>query len=492
MATEGLPIRGGVRELAYQSTFDFFKPAVALEVSKRFGGGIKAVNLLRAMGRELPIGREVWYGYEDNKFHRTITLNAASSYSTDTNSLNCWTFVLEGDDLDAAYNFYPRVGFIVGVPVSGNIEMGFIDKITSATTTVTLYVTPLDSSIVPSANQIASGTEMAILSHVKAAGTGQPDAVSQGFTKRTFYTQIMAETIEAEGSQLVTDLWMDKYDDGEAIPTWWHPEFARTEARMDFYEEGMIFSGQANSRPTTMLQTATNLKGIYVGAAYTNSETKGVGNKLQTSQGMLRWNASLGNSLSYSDENFVLDDLTTVEDYLVAEGVTSGVILWMIGRDLQRQIDASGMELVSGTSAGDAVVSQYMKINGTQQLAATLGFSKVQRSGFTHIFQVIDSFSNPQTFGAGGYNTKKWGFICPLDNVTVMNENKEKVVLPNMTLRYRAKNGYSRRREFWTVGATGGDQARYQGEHDITNSYFRNDIGFEMYKANQTVVAKPV
>jgi hypothetical protein len=493
MAVDALPIQGGTRESTYLSTFDFFKPEVALEVTRRYGQGIKAVNILRAMGRELPVGRDTWSGYEENKFHRTITLNAASGNSTDNNSLACWTFVLDGDDLDSEDNFYPRVGFIVGVPVSNDTEMARIERISVSGSTITLYCTPLDGTIVPASNQIASGTEIAILSHVKAAGTAQPDAVNQGFTKRTFYSQIIAESVEAEGSQLVNDLWMSKYDDGTGITNWYNPEFAYSEARMDFYEEGMIVAGQVNSRLTTFVQNAYNMRGTWDGAStYTYTETKGIGNKMQTSQGMFRWNSSLGNALNYSDENFVLDDLTTVEDFLVAEGVTTGVILWMVGRDLQRQIDNAGMELVSGTSAGDQVVSQYMKINGTPQLAATLGFSTIQRSGFTHIFQVIDSFSNPQTFGAGGYNYKKWGFICPLGNATIMNEHNEKITMPNMGLRYRQKNGYNRRREMWKVGAAGGDSSHYQGDHDVTNNYWRNDLGFEMYKANQTVVAKPV
>jgi hypothetical protein len=491
MSVNGLPIQGGYNEASYLPTFDFFKPAVAMEVTKRYGSGIKAVNILRSMGRERPVDRDSWSAYEENKFHRTITLSKASTAGTDTNGLACWEFTLAADDLDASNNFYPRVGFIITVPYGHITYQAKIDYIdVSSVALPVLYATPTDVTVTtPPA--IASGTEMAITTYVKAAGTGQPDSVSQGYTKRTFYSQIIAESLEIEGTQFVNAQWFDKFDDGTDARYWWSPEFAYSEDRMDMYEEGMIVAGELNSQ-TGMLQNANNIGGTYDGSSYSRAETKGIGNTQPTSQGMFDWNSDLGSSLSYSDENWILDDLSTIEDYLRGEGVMSSVVLHLIGHNLQRQIDAAGLDLTTATAAGDQIIRQYMNINGTPQLAATLGFSMIQRSGFTHIFQVIDSFSNPQTFGASGYEYNKWGISFPISNVPTMNSKKEKVTIPNISLRYRARDGYNRRREMWTNGAAGGNNAKYQGQHDLSNSYWRGHVGLEMLKANQTVVSKPV
>lgn len=486
MADNFLPVQGGVVENNYLSAFDFFKPANAIKASKAYGDGIKAVDVLRAMSRYTPVTRDSWSVFEENLFHRTITLAQASSYSTDDDSLKCWTFVLDSDDLDDNDNYYPRIGFHLLVPEGHNVYNARINKITETGggSTITLYAYPLNSSIdVDSGtpHEIASGVEMAIITHSKGAETGQPDSVAQGYNKRTFYAQIMGETTKAGGTQLVNEMWFKKTQDGGRVTNWYSPQFGYTESRLDIYEEGLILFGEV--APAALKVTAENQS--------SGTETEGIGNHITNSQGLFSWNASLGGSGTYAEDNFVLEDLDAAEDHMRSQGINSTTILWMGGHKFKRQIDNLGLDIVTSTSAGEKLIYDYLTQKGTKELAAQLGFSSIERSGFTHIFQNIDSYSNPQTYGAGGYEINKWALAFPISMAKVKDVNGKKIALPNISMRYRAMDGYNRRRELWTVGAAGGQPHRYQGSHDLTRTYWRCHVGLQALNMNQSFVIKP-
>jgi len=482
MSNNYLPRQDGLTEVNYLSTFDFLQPQNALELIQKFNEGIMAVDILKAMDRFLPVSQDEWSVFEEGMFHRTVTLAEASSYGTDDGSLKCWKFVLDADDLDSNDNYYPRVGFHLLVPEGSNVYNARINKITESGSTITLYAYPLNSTIavdVSTPHQIASGVEMSIITHSKGAGTGQPKAVSQGYEKRTFCAQILAESTKAEGTQLVNEAWFKKYENGGKILNLYSPELARAERRLDIYQEGLIMFGEV--APAALIVTTTNTNGT--------TDSEGVGNHIKNSQGLYSWNSSLGGSGTYADENFILDDLDQAEDHFRSQGINSTTILWMGGHKFKRQIDNLGLDVVTAASAGDKLIYDYLGQKGTKELGLQLGFSCIERSGFKHVFQNVDSFSNPQTYGAAGYSINKWGFGFPVSTVQAKDVNGKKISLPNISMRYRAMNGYSRKRELWTVGAAG-NHMPYTGEHDVTRTYWRDHVGLQALKMNQSYIIK--
>ena len=479
MALDGFPRSGGTLTQNLVGLTDFFEPEVAVDVVRRFGGGVTLTLLMNSMDRWMPVSRETWKRFEEGQYHRPFKLGANSTAATGAGA--AVTFRLSSADVISG-QYYPRRGYIIGVPVGQETQMCIIDNITVSGSNVDLSVKPFDSTVtIPS---ISSGTELSILSHAKAAGTDQPDPSRMNYVDRDYNLQIIAETIQADGTTITDQTWAKRFDDGAMVMNIWNPEFARAELLMDQYVDGMSFLGQINSNSIT--QTANNMNSL--------SSTKGIGNSITTSKGLFTWNRELGGEVEYSSGSWNLTDLDEVEDYMRSQGVNTGTIMHLVGARLKRQVDAAAVNKIASIDGGDmftGVVNQYF--GGSKSMSMSLGFDVIKNTSYTHIFQVIDTFDNPWFMGAGGYGTTNRGLVFPISNMPVLDENRTKVMLPNINLRYKELNGYSRRREMWLNGAAGRGMylTDYIGQTDALDAYWRSHVGLEALQMNQTVVYNP-
>lgn len=480
MALDGNPIGNGTYQTNLVGLQDFFEPEVAADVVRRFGGGVTLTLLINSMDRWMPVSRDTWKRFEEGQYHRPFKVNANTTAAASPG--DAIDLVLSAADVDANDQYYPRRGFIVGVPVGQETMMCIIDNITAAGSTITLSLKPFDATVtIPI---LAAGTELSILSHAKAAGTSQPDPSRMTYVDRDYNTQIIAEDIQSDGSTITDQTWAKKFDDGAQIMNIWNPEFARTELLMDMYQDGMAFLGQVNSNSIT--QTANNMN--------SNSSTAGIGNTIKTSKGMFTWNRELGGEVEYTDGSWALTDLDDVEDYMRSQGINTGTIMHLVGSQLKRQIDTAGQAKLASVNGGDlmaGVVNQYF--GGSKSLSISLGFDVIKNTSYTHVFQVIDTFDNPWFMGAGGYTMTKRGLAFPISEVSTLTEERTKIMLPNISMRYKALGAYSRRREMWMNGAAGRGEylQTYTGEVDALRADWRAEVGLEALQMNQTVVYNP-
>lgn len=459
---------------------DFFEPDVAVDVVRRFGGGVTLSLLINSMERWMPVSRTTWRRWEEGQYHRPFSVGANTTAAASAGA--AVDIQLATADVDTNQQYYPRRGYIIGIPVGQEIKMAIIQNITNSSGTITLSVQPFDQTLeIP---VLTAGTELSILSHAKAGGTDQPDPSRMSYQERDFNTQIIAETISSDGTIITDQTWAKRFDDGAKVMNIWNPEFARAELLMDQYADGMGFLGEINGNSIT--QTANNIN--------SQNSNKGIGNTINTSKGMFTWNREIGGEVEYNQGSWALTDLDEVEDYMRTQGVNTGTIMHLVGARLKREVDTGANTRVASVDGGDlylGVVDEYF--GGSKSMSLSLGFDVIKNTSYTHVFQVIDTFDNPWFMGAGGYNTTRRGLTFPIANMPVLDEQRTKLMLPNINFRYKAQENYSRRREMWINGAAGRGMYvdQYIGQTDGVDAWWRSDIGLEFLQANQTVVQNP-
>lgn len=489
MALDGNPIGNGTYVSHLVGMNDIFKPEVGAEMNKRYGQGVTLSLMMNSMNRYRPVARETWRQFEEGQYHRPFKLKANTTAAGGAGQ--AVNMILSAEDVDSNNQYYPRRGFHVGVTVGGDIQMCNIENITASGSTITLSVKPFDSSVtIPALN---AGTEIAILSHAKGIGTDQPDPSRMNYVSRDFRLQVMGETIAADGGAMTDQTWFTKWAvdpngvlqrdkiTNQPILNIWHPEFKRAEMLLDMYQDNMALIGQLNSNSIT--QTANNMN--------SNGGTAGVGNTIYTSKGLFTWSKELGGKTDYTQGSWALTDLDACEDHMRSQGVNSGMILHLVGSKLRKQINNACVAKLKDDSLMSGVVDTYF--GGSKKLSLSLGFQVINTGSFIHVFQTLDTFDNPWFLGASSYNYNERGIAFPVSNVRTQDDNGTKTMLPNVSFVYKAKNGYSRKREMWMEGAAGKGiyLDRYTGPSDLAKAYFRSHIGMECLGMNQTFRYNP-
>jgi hypothetical protein len=481
MAARESEVFNGLTSDSYQTYADFFEPQVIPEVKRRYGKGIQLIDMFGKYltGRMRPVEADTWDGWEEEKPRRAINVHASGSGAAKSAGVAQTIKLAAADISTTTYKYYPKIGMhVICIGTNGEEVLTRIDDISASTTTVVLTVIPFDSTL---ALADQSSKQLPIVGYSKPNGTGQPAPTGTGYVKRSFTSQIFADTIQCDGVQLATTTYFDK---GSTDPKFWSDAYMLAEMRMDDYIEGAILHGQPNANTSLLIGKDHNITdGV--------TRTEGLGNIIGTIKGIQYWNSALGSSVDWDESGgFELADLNEVSDKLRAEGITSGTILVPCGHKLQRSVDAWGLTLATDSPQLINTISSHF--GNTNDFSVSLGFKVVRVDGLVYIFQVLDAFSNPDYLGVTSLNYANLGYAFPLSNVSVSDAYGSKVMVPNMSLRTRAKGSYNRGvREIWTEGAAGGNTGSYQGDVDTKKVYMRQHLGFELFAANQIVKLNP-
>jgi hypothetical protein len=453
----------GVLTQSIMSVYDAMKPQYSATLFSRYGDQyMPFFQWLRAMGRELPVANDTWYNYQENRYHRTITVNAqVASPGADT----AQEIVLKSTDLDSSYNFYPRLNDIITYP---NGVTGLIYDITGeGTSTITLKVHPLKAA--NALPQVEADQVLSITSGAFAAGTGQPYGTVVGATKFTFNAQIFKETVEAEGTTLVNELWYQVMDDNRSVKGWYSPGYLRADYLMGLKIDGAFFTGEERTSTSANLKVASG---------------DGAGNYANTTRGMIPWLRAEGLTQAITSGSFDIKKLDECSLYLKSQGITSGVALWMQGAKLANDVENAAKTYLEYTGADFTKVTNIL-FGGNQEMAVALNFKAFTKGGVTYMCKVMDQWSNPVTFGATGYEYDQYGIIMPMSS---FKDAKSGVTTDNILTRVRAMDGYDRRFTMWKVGAAGPDMSTYVNGIDKLSHYLRAHLGLEFNKVNQCIL----
>ena len=447
------------------SMFDFFKPQYIPTLMARHGMQFMPdFEMFRAMGRETPVTADEWHAHEENWYHRTILVkNTVASPGAGANSV----ITLDATYHDSQGGSYGRVGEIVTIPVT-NVQAQIVAKDISTPTAHVFTLKPLRAA--DNIGELVAGTQIAITNDAFGPGTGGTTPVHMGATKRSFQAQIFKEAAGTEGSQLVNEFWYSKMDNNKNLRYWYTEGIGAAEYRMALKMDGAFMWG-VNADQLTVGGTAGD---------------PGYGNMIRTTKGIFPWATELGKGLSYTSGAWDPTDMDAVSLYLISQGLSSDVCMFMVGAILNQEIENGMVEYLSGVGAGvdyTKVESQIFK--GNRELSMSVNFKAFTKGGVTFMLTPKPSWSNPQTFGAAGYDMPYYGLITPLSKVKDPKTNK---MNNNIETRYRAKDGYSRRFELWNLNGAGG--GTYVTDIDKTNTQLRAHLGLQVLGANQMIVMK--
>lgn len=443
------------------SLHDVFKPQHIPTLFSRFEEQyMPTFSFLRGLGREMPVANDTWYAHEENWYNRVILTTGSVA---DPGAGNAATLTLASSDHDSKGNSFPRVGDIVSIPGT-YVQARIMSKDTSTPSAHTITIKPIRAA--DNIGAISSGTTISITNYAKAAGMGQPAGTVVGTTKRTFQAQIFAETIGAEGSQLVNERWYKVTDNNKNVVGWYSPGYMRGEYFMALRMDGAFWWGVESDNWTETTHTGSTNDG-------------------KTTKGVFPWVKELGKQLTYTSGSFGITDLREVGLYLKSQGVTSGVVILFVGTKFHHELEDATKDYVDGNGTDFTRVEKTV-FKGNRELSLSMNITVITIGGITFIIKPMDAWSNPTTFGATGYDLDEYALWMPLSKYKDPESGK---LTNNIEYRYRAMGNYSRRYETWRVAGAGG--GLYVSEIDEENTYFRSHMGLQFVKVNQCGLYKP-
>jgi len=436
------------------STMDVLKPEKYSKLYRQYEKqGAEFINTMRLMSRgegEMPVAQNTFTAYENSWMHENIVIgaDAAASAAGGTQSLE-----LETTHVDSEDRYYPRIGFSVFYP---DETVGYISDISVAAGVVTLTVQAADTDSLPA---VTDGDSLMIGASLYGELTGQPDGVTKKYDSYDYKLMISKETAEISGTQATNMTWFDHYEDGKKAGIW-SDAIKTAEFDLDIQMENMAFFGNGldTTHPTT-------------------------GASIPQTKGMIRWTRSRGAVYGIAPSAFDYTDLEDNDAYFTSQGNTSPFVSGWVGRDMYTAM-SNQFRTVFNTAGVDLTSSMFGE-DGREERMVQANFSAINYNNRTWAMKKINTFSNPKTYGTTGYDMSKYAMFTP---VSTFEDAKTNMVVPNMCIMHKEKDGYNRAREVWEIKGAGGDTANYNSETDGIRYLLRSDYGLFFPKANQSVL----
>ena len=456
----------GVRTEEIFTLYDAGQPTYVRELAKRFGLQFDPFhNWFRLMNREEPVpANGEWYAYEENRYHATIKTTGSVG---NPGAGNDATIQLDSTCFDANGNYYGRVGETITMPGTG--VQARIHSISGTYPTVYFVLKPVSAT--SNIGAITSGTTLSITNAGYASGTGQPTSASVGATKRTFKLQIIKETVGFEGAEVAKQLWYDAFDSNGQAVGFVSSMTNQALYRLNLKINGALLLGQPNTNATL-----------------TETTRHGSVNTVRYTEGIIPATVRMGMSATIAAGTFDIEDLDDFGIYMRTQGVESGVAMLAVGAKLRNDIENAGKDFLQANGTDFTMAAKSVLANGKDfEKALSLGFSQINKGGYSYLLKTINDFSDPTTFGATGYDYDQHGILIPL---TSFADPVTGAKLDNICLKYADNNGYNRRMEMWKEAGAGGNPNTYVHQYDDVTFNLRAHLGLQALKMNQFIYIK--
>lgn len=357
--------------------------------------------------------------------------------------------------------FYPKVGHVIVYPSAIN-QKAVIESVDIAGLTVTVragagVTLPL----------LAGGETIAIISSMWGEGSTQPEPSKSLYEQIHFHTQIIKDEVGVSGSQLTNKAWVDISALGGKFKLY-NVELANMDVRMDIMEEGAYLEGDGLTYTPTAGSALVNL-------TTTARQTKG----------LFTWGKERGTNAPVDPAAVDKADLRAIRDYFIGLGDNSTNIFgWAgneFGRGLADYIDT--LVVAAGATDPTAPMSDIMGMYGVDGAAIpsrAATFSNYRRyNDFdgSFVFKPVQSMSDPKTFGSTGYTYKEKSAWFPMSN---MKDNKSNKMCPQVAIRYKAMDGYNRRRELVELTGASND-GRKTTQYDLNQTGMKGEVAFQVF-----------
>ena len=417
----------------------------------------------RKMGLEKPMQSDFGVLYLEGWVHDNFIVGAAGAAQSAVNTAQ----VIPVDPLSMnAGRMYPKVGHVVTYPTlaNGAIVRGLIVAIDAAVPTVSVLPPDDGVTVLPA---VVHNDVLVITDAGWGVGSTQPEPSKKNYEQINYWTQIVKDEIGIDGSQLTNDSYVKISEYGGQY-TYWNVALADLDARMDRFEEGAMLLG-------------SGLTYSPVGSV--------VGTSVRETKGMITWGNERGAPVELDPATFDITDFEAMQDYFRSEGDQSTNIFCYAGNVMGRAISNELLTQVTSAGATDisSTLSLQMGNNGVDKSdadarAVTMNFRQYSNFDGNFIVKPVGAFSDPKGLGASSvnagasYNYDEKLIAFPMTNIKDPSSN---MVYPNVALRYKEKNGYSRRREL--VELTGATNGMHTTQLDVNMMGMKAEIAMQVF-----------
>lgn len=329
---------------------------------------------------------------------------------------------------------YVKVGHVIVYPTATN-QTAVVESIDLAVPTVTVRADAGDTLPL-----LAGGETIAIVSSAWGEGTTQPEPSKKEYEQIHYWTQILKDEVGITGSQLTNKAWVDISEYGTAYK-FFNVAIADMDHRMDILEENAYLLGSGG--------TATPTAGSAIGTS------------VRQMKGLITWGKERGANVDVDPATVDITDLRAIRTYYQAQGDQSNDIYGWVGANLGNGLSDELWSQVQSAGA-DPIVSALTLRMGQNNIdtsdatarAITMNYRQFNDFEGSFVFKKITAFSDPKVLGSTGYTYNNKSLWFPWCNIKDGNSG---VVYPNVSVRYKSMDGYSRRRELVELtGATNG------------------------------------
>jgi len=441
------------------TSFDLNQTKFLPELIRRYGNqGTDILDMLMALGYERTTDVETVRHFEENWIHQAFKNKSTQSAGAAGAAVN---ITLASDSVDSSNRFYPRVTDIVTFP---NEVTGMILSIDVSTPSAPiLSVAPNDVN--DSVPALAAGEVLIITGNAFSEGSTQPKGRFSGAWEYNNVMQIVKESLGASGTQMTNATWT-KIMDGKNIEGWFNKGLLDIDYRMKTNIQGTFLSQKRTTNPL-IVDTLNN-----------NGTVK-------TTEGFYPYLKRVGIPYPYQPGTWSVQDHNTIARLQVRQ-FTPDTVASMCGFDIDVEIEDVLKEYFQFTNIEYTTKVTNSKFFGEgsegEALAATVAFQYFGKAGFTNCLKRFAALSNPQTYGADGYNYQGRATIVPMGK---KKDPKSKNDIPTIGVVYKAMGPNNRKMEMWDYGAAGGGPKL--GSQDRRDWFMRTEMSSEFMAGNQMV-----
>ena len=455
-------LKGGTYSEAWRLLNEITKkPQTYGDLVQLYGNGLRTYDVWMWAKRYFDLSTRSLTVLEEGHFHDT--LDTSAEVATSVAGANITVTSLKG---------IGRVGFVVHIPVtySGTaVPVSYrISAKSFATPTYTYTLEPLMDTF-QIAVAIPASTPLIVGGSQYAAGTGQPEGLTNGFYSHTHTTRIVKETFHEEGGQ-------------NAI---------QEEDALKQSEYGS--SLHARNVVKTQLQLRQQINdAVLMGYPNTNSLTQdnrfSEANDILGDYGLIPGMCNDAMKQYYTGA-YTEDNFDTLKFLFASQGITGTSAMFLLGQELGLSIENSGLKFLKEYSGGS---DMYDNLKGIG-----FGIKEVFKNNFKTYLTEVQEFNNPVLYAANGYNFESMGMIFPDSKVTAtlngtnpngMNAAGKKVALNHMSIGYLNYGGENRKLIVGNKAGVNGMGIPFTDDWDDMSTYMLSEFMVVLLALNQTVL----
>lgn len=466
----------GLARARILSTFDMLKPEVRPQLMPIYGTqGQTYFNMTEALGYSRPVARNSTLTYEQDWIHQLIYVGVGgmtgdANYATNGK----FSFPLSSAANTNTYLPYATAApytnsastSLYGVPVQKNDRLRFeengaiahiYDLTGLGTNNVTVWCVLADvTKNITLASQTA-GTPIVVSTNAWSDGSKQPRGLNYNVRKSYAYTQILKGGFEWDGATETDQLWFNTIYNGKDIM-------------------GYQIIGQDNAEYELLAKIDQALMWERPNANNIMDPLTDEPNR--STEGLVPYIERTGNDVPVLPGTFSISTFDTVAGKM-EKNFAPNNILWMTGFDIDNEINNTLKDYFQNTAVNYVKQITTDVFHGDEGLAASVNFRGFQKGRFSHSFIQMPMFSHPQ-YVPTGYKTSNMALVVPMGKT---KNPKTSAELPYIGSIYKAKNGYSRKMEVWTLSGAGPREKVM--EDDLSKLCFRAEVGAEHTGGNR-------